>query len=150
MPRVCRKGVRSSDDDGFVKLSSRVVATDAGKWKMNVFNPQTRQQVNLPIQVKIGNGCVNRLVISECGISCRFCSKDQTRRIDRSGPGKDCRTLPIQNLAAHMFRARAGNFAVFPCHHTHYGPPNGTPPMMHIWIKVGRPGVPVFYQLVRE
>ncbi|KAJ7935716.1 hypothetical protein B0H13DRAFT_1854330 [Mycena leptocephala] len=64
MPRVCKKGTRASDSDGFVKLSSRVVASDAGKWKMNVFNvhlnghfqPETRQQVNLPIQVKIGNG----------------------------------------------------------------------------------------------
>ncbi|KAF7365162.1 hypothetical protein MVEN_00387700 [Mycena venus] len=53
---VCRKGLRQSEEDGFVKLSSRVVASDAGHWKMNVFNPETRQQINLPIQVKIGNG----------------------------------------------------------------------------------------------
>nr|GAT60233.1 predicted protein [Mycena chlorophos]GAT60234.1 predicted protein [Mycena chlorophos] len=45
-----------SESDGFVKLSSRVVPTDAGRWKMDVFNPETQQQVNLPIQVKIGNG----------------------------------------------------------------------------------------------
>ncbi|KAJ7044192.1 hypothetical protein C8F04DRAFT_1175218 [Mycena alexandri] len=46
----------ASDANGFVKLSSRVVATDVGNWKMDVFNPETQQQVNLPIQVKIGNG----------------------------------------------------------------------------------------------
>ncbi|KAK7048409.1 hypothetical protein R3P38DRAFT_2869182 [Favolaschia claudopus] len=111
MPRVCRKGIRTSENDGFIKLSSRVVATDAGKWIMNVFNPETREQLELPIQVKIGNG------------------SDQAHR---------------------PFWTRAGNFTVFPCHHTHYGPPNGTPPMMHVWIKVGQPGVAVYYQLVRD
>jgi len=109
--RVCKKGTRASDADGFVKLSSRVVASDAGRWKMDVFNPQTKQQVNLAIQVKIGNG-----------------------------PDK----------AHQPFWTNAGNFSVFPCHHTHYGPPTAAPPMMHVWIKVGRPGVPVFYRLSRE
>ncbi|KAJ7596169.1 hypothetical protein C8J56DRAFT_1043263 [Mycena floridula] len=92
--------IGASDQDGFVKLSSRVVASDAGKWRMTVFHPKTQQQVDLPIQVKIGNG---------------------------------------PDSAHQPFWTVGGNFSVFPCHHRHYGHPSATPPMMHVWIKVGRP-----------
>ncbi|KAF7298979.1 hypothetical protein MIND_00846100 [Mycena indigotica] len=127
--RVCRQGTRTSEADGFVKLSSRVVATDAGRWKMDVFNPETRQQVSLPIQVKIGNGYVDE---STC----------------MPLPNTFFKRSPDQ--AHQPFWTRQGNFTVFPCHHTHYGPPTARPPMMYVWIKVGNPGVPVYYRLSRE